>query len=446
MGNTQIVKELVLRVLEGKPKQQKKARRKIQEYAFSSAANFAEVLNSIAKFIEDKLSESMGLVTRLVEKAPPSIAGSRDLKVAEPVVRMFAILASQKKAEDSLVSPLERFLSGFRTEEENEIFFVFPHGPKGPMISYPVTEGREDEAVFRILSNMEGDEYGIALIPETGESIFAPVEDLERCFRFSLSEQSRIREKTSELVSLAKEAWQEIKEWRRYGIRSNGQDIVAIVDGDPIKKLNIKYLRFIQEAAPLPGVGIEIILDNQKIILAKVDSQGNLRVPWTGFYPEAALLLNVAIVLYLRDLTCGQEDTFIRLQRVKRKGIEELPSSPRAPRECLLPRREVEYIPRRHLSRYLPASGNDERIRRVSRKPRELWHRRWHVRTLPFGKKASEEAKKKAEEKGIKLLPDETFVKEFNKEEEEIVERKEMPEKVLRDVSAARELRELLGI
>ena len=446
LGDAQMVKELILKTLEDTPRQQKKARRRLQEYAFSSPANFAEVVTSIAKFIEKKRKEGMDLITRLVEHAPANIAESRDLRVGEAVARVFAILAIQKKAEDSMVEPLNKFLSGFRKEEENEIFFVFHHGVLEPGIPYPVVREREDQSIFSILSNMEGGEYGLSLIPESGQSIFASIEDLERNFNLPWEEKLKIEREALRLTSLAKEAWWQIGNEKRWGIRPRGRDIIAIVDEeevkDPLRKLNIKYLRFIQEVARPPGVGIEVIFENKRILLAKLNQEGELLVPWWRIYPEAALLLNTASILYLRDLTCGKEDTFIKLQAPRKKGAERLPSSPREPRECLLPRQIVERIPRENLGRYLGLSSPEERIRRISRKPLDLRYRRGHRRRLPPGWQASQVAKEKAKEMGYELLADETYVREFVKEE--VPEEKVRPEKILRDLSAARELSQIL--
>lgn len=436
-NGTEIARDHFREIIGGR-KHQKNLKR-LRVFAFKEASNFAVVLNIASGFIEEDIEKTMEVVIGILEETPATVKESGDQRILEAICRVMGTLALCGRGEDkAFCSPIEKFLIPFQLKEEGEIFFSFPDGIQGLTKCYLVPKGKEDEAIFQMIADMEGSEFGVSIITRTmRESIFASMENLERDLNPSLI-TSKIGKREEQLEKTRKESWKEIKENRHWGIRPGGRDKILISEKGPVKnpliKLNIEFLRFIQEWIEPPAVGIEIIFKNKKIILAKINQEGQLLAPWKESYPVAASLLHAAILLYLRDLTVGNEDTFLSVQRTRKVSeIGEI-SSKRETEEYLVVRREIEYIPHHYIT-----PGKGERIRKIARRPKKILFRREHLRWLPLGWKASQKAKDRAKKAGFSLLSCQTYVKQY------VSEGKKVPGKLLRDVSAAKKLEKILA-
>lgn len=438
-SGTGIVREHFERIITGAPKRQKNLKR-LREYAFKGVFNFAEVLSLGSELLEKNLEDSMKVIIEIIGKAPSTIKGSGDQRITEAICRiMAALVACGSRDNKAFLSPLEKFLSSFRPKKGNELFLVFSEGIQGPIKSYQVFKGDEDETIFKIISDMKGEEFGISVVSESGESIFASDEDLERDFNLSSVMRDKIKEQEEDLLNLKRKSWEEIQENRRYGIRAGGRDKILISDRDPVRELNIEFLRFVQEVAEPPAVGIEVILKNKKIALGKINREGQLLVPWQKVYPEAASLLHTATLLYLRDLTVGSEDSFLRVRRTRKVSEAGEISSQREVKEYLVAREEIDYIPRHYIT-----SRHGEKVRKIARRPRRIRFRREHIRWLPSGWEASREAEARAEKAGYNLLPGQTYVREYVSDKTS--KEQKGPEKLLKDISAAKELGKALNL
>lgn len=390
--------------------------------------------------LEARIKSTQALEVRevlisLIEKVLSRIKGWSQEKVVEILLRSMAFLIFAEAArEGGLIDQIDEKLSSL-TPVERDVYYTFPEGIWKKIKAYLITEDR-DRTIFKILADLWGNEFPIILTRDEKKTPFASWGDQKGYFNREEAKavENRVRERRKSLLFRMEEVWQEIKNFKSREISPGGWDKILIPDQTPLGRLGIKYLRFIREGINPPAVGLEIELENGKVLLAKINNQGVLLGSWITSFPMVSWLMNSAALIHLKNLTVGG-DSYDRYREERKTGGGEI-------KEYLVSRRERKY---RYFPRYHFYSNGEREIRKIGQRKSPIFHSvTGHLRKLPPHWKPDPEARKRGEAAGFKLRPDETFVEGHCRGKEDLG--KEIPPKPIKDISAAEEIEQLLEI
>ncbi len=397
--------------------------------------------------ITRKVREALAIreiVTSLIDHALSKVRIWNQERAVEILIRSMAFLifcgADEKGA---LIDKLNQKTNIFPLESDVHpdllnIYLTFPDGVWGRTKIYPLDENKNrDWMILRILADLWGNELPIILVENNKNILFASIEEEKECFECQTARSiaSKVMANRGKILASMEETWEEIKSYRSREISPNGWDKIFVPEGTPLGTVGIRYIRFVQEAAIPPSVGLEIELKNGKILVAKINPQGVLLASWVNLFPMVSWLINSAALLYLKNLTVGG-DSYIRYRVERKTSTGEAMEA----REFLVSRKEsrkYRYIPRDYF-----CSTDDREIRRVVDRKSPRFHPvRGHKRDMPLSYKPSPEAVDELKKRGYEILPNRTWIGGHNRGKNTGEEISPAP---IRDISTTEELSRLL--
>lgn len=360
---------------------------------------------TIGEKIEAKIKARQTLAIRdallpLIEKVLFRARGWDTGKAMEALLRSMAFLAFGEAGPDKgdLIDQIDQKLSEI-VQIERDVYFTFPQGIWGKIKAYPLTENR-DQIIFKILADLWGNEFPIVLTQDQEQVSFISWENQKVYFERKEARVviAKVTSRKRELLPEMEDVWEEIKRFRNRPISPDGRDRVFIPDETPLGILGIRFLRFIQEGILLPQVGLEVELENEKVLLGKINNQGVLLGSWTSSFPMVSWFINYTTLLFLRSLTVRGE-SYERYQETIKTETGEV----KGVREFLIPqetgrRKETKY---RYLNDPYFTSITNREIRKIGIRKKPRFHPViTHPRKLLPGQKANPEAIAILKEKG----------------------------------------------